>query len=713
MKKLSMTFGVLLAALLGGTCLCGFAPSPNGEVFISPEDPLCALEQIGGEYGLKDVRENFSLENCVEVAYGKVYRFAGTEKDVRLAVDESGKLLSVTLDDAAAEGETGGLPSLTVNTQQTDFNGDTVDVGVDLTDGVYTLGDPLRNIYVYHAHNGTGQFISDDERYHNTTGVFDEPIAITSYLNMIKVYDFYANGGVGKPFRGVDNSHDTVAGNAKANKESDIRLLIHYGVKEQNAHGWYEKYTNSAMVGVGDGLEDAYFYMLGRAADVMAHEYQHAITHFWVDFVQMNESGAIDEAISDMLGALAEGHELTDERFWQMGEDAVGAKEGGMRSIEAPEGEYRSSFNDLFPACHETHNHNMEGCDFGGVHYNSTVLTHAQYKMWKALPSFYTKEKIGQLWFSVIPLLGKSATFEDFKTALLTTAENLDFTEEALRVMKLSFLDEDIVSTHIVQFCDEDGSLLAEVTVKDGEEAVFPYPLPTKEADEQYEYTFERWSEDVTAVTDDMTVRAVYSETLRSYDVYFLDENGIVLKMETVPYGSAATPPATPPEKKGNAQYEYVFTGWDGDYKRITGETYLTAYFEQKIRSYSVRFLCDGVPKQESTLEYGTQIVPPDDLPEKEGYTFVGWYLDEQCTQKAEPFPTVTGDIDFYAKWTKAEEPTEPEPSEPSEPNEPSGPSEPQTPEEPAGEQSGCGAALSLPLIIFPLLLPLFKKRKE
>ncbi len=518
------------------------------------------------------------LVQTVEVAYGKVCRYERADGTAyALSFGKDGELLSAL--PYRASTSSSSPSSFTEEKEQTDVYGNKVKVPTEVSDGIYTLGDPLRNIYVYHAHNGTGQFLTDDLRYRNETGVFSEPIAITSYLNLINVYDFYANGGAGVILRGADGSHDTVAGNAKEKGESEIRLLIHYGVNEQNAHGWFDDSYNAAFVGVGDGRADGYFYQLGRAADIMAHEYQHTITHFNVDFFQMNESGAIDEAISDIFGALAEGHELTDEKFWAMGEDAAAEKVGGVRSMKDPQNGYASSFDDPFPSCTEKHDHNTAGCDFGGVHYNSTILTHAQYKMWEEMPSYFTRERIGALWYSLIPLLGERATFDDFKLAFLQSAENLGFEKRALSVIR----------KHL--------------------------GLPPLE-----------------------------------YTVTFLNADGTELYQTSVPEGGTAAYHGETPALPSTVQYDYAFDGWEGDLSDVDNDRTVKAKYKEVLRSYPVKYYSEGFLYQEAQTAYGEKVALP--TPEREGYTFAGWYLDEGLSESAEN-KAVDGEVRLYAKWEK------------------------------------------------------------
>ena len=69
--------------------------------------------------------------------------------------------------------------------------------------------------------------------------------------------------------------------------------------------------------------------------------------------------------------------------------------------------------------------------------------------------------------------------------------------------------------------------------------------------------------------------------------------------------------------------------------------------------TFTVTFDTKGGSAIESiTAVSGSVIEKPENDPERSGYDFKGWYLDEECTETVE-FPyTVTGDVTFYAKWT-------------------------------------------------------------
>ncbi len=57
------------------------------------------------------------------------------------------------------------------------------------------------------------------------------------------------------------------------------------------------------VYGDGDGTQ---FTSLSGALDVVAHELSHAVTEYTAGLIYQNESGAINESISDIFGTVAE-----------------------------------------------------------------------------------------------------------------------------------------------------------------------------------------------------------------------------------------------------------------------------------------------------------------------------------------------------------------------------------------------------------------------
>lgn len=121
------------------------------------------------------------------------------------------------------------------------------------------------------------------------------------------------------------------------------------------------------------------------------------------------------------------------------------------------------------------------------------------------------------------------------------------------------------INQYTVRFVGFDGAELSVQTVEHGKPAVLP-DAPIWEG-----HTFAGWSGDVSCVTGDMTVTALY--TTNPCTVFFVDWDGTVLDVQTVLYGGGAKAP-TAPERAG-----YRFTGWSSDFSRVTASTIVRAQY--------------------------------------------------------------------------------------------------------------------------------------
>jgi len=133
-----------------------------------------------------------------------------------------------------------------------------------------------------------------------------------------------------------------------------------------------------AMV-FGDGLPpgftlggQSYDYLAG-ALDVVAHELTHGLTDYSSQLIYMNESGALNESFSDILGTSAEFFYQTPgpglrQADYLIGEDV--ARPGGVRSMSDP-----GAFGDP-----DHYSRRVTGdSDNGGVHHNSGISNQAFY----------------------------------------------------------------------------------------------------------------------------------------------------------------------------------------------------------------------------------------------------------------------------------------------------------------------------------------------
>ena len=101
------------------------------------------------------------------------------------------------------------------------------------------------------------------------------------------------------------------------------------------------------------------------------------------------------------------------------------------------------------------------------------------------------------------------------------------------------------------------------------------------------------------------------------------------------------------PEKSGDAQYSYVFKGWDDGVTDADGNVTYTAQFDPVVNKYVVKFVLeDGTELQSSEVEYGTTPVY-EGTPEKAAddtytYEFTGWDAE---------IVAVTGEATYTARF--------------------------------------------------------------
>lgn len=525
-----------------------------------------------------------------------------------------------------------------------------LDIEYDELRRTYYLSDPVRNIYTYDSMNNESYGL----RYSSQTGQFDDPTAVSVFANAVKAYDFYTDeNNIGTELFGFNGKNDDVADNAEQNGEIPLRIYVHYGSGYENANCGYDSYSRSAIMFVGDGKPDGVLYEQGKSADVIAHEYQHAVTQFAADLVYLNESGSLNEGISDMFGALVEGHDPSEEEFWQIGEEVSPPPNDCLRSMKSRTGDQRYTVAEMVPPCNRPGNHDYHNCDYGGAHDNSTVITHMQYLAYEKMPDFFTREKIGNLWYATLCSLSSRATFDEFALQLLRSAQALGYGDEALGALRDSLYESGILQRgteddiHFVRFTAEDGTVLGEEVVRHGERADTPED-PEKAATPQYEYRFIGWSGDVSSVTEDLDLTPRYEDALRVYSVTYLDADGNVLKRENVFYGSFLLPP-DPPAIPGTDECDYVFDGWEGLPDAVTGDVVATARYRETPKYYTVSFVLNGEKYDEISVPYGESFVPPEP-----GEKFGGWYLDEGLTAPLSD-RTVTEDMTLYAAYRPQE----------------------------------------------------------
>ncbi|MBO6268113.1 MAG: CotH kinase family protein [Clostridium sp.] len=147
---------------------------------------------------------------------------------------------------------------------------------------------------------------------------------------------------------------------------------------------------------------------------------------------------------------------------------------------------------------------------------------------------------------------------------------------------------------HIVSYAyfyaDDGVTLLDSEAATDGSDVTYHGTTPTRESTMQYTYAHAGWSrtkgsETVDAdalknITADRKLYPVFTSTLRSHTITWVNSNNAVLKTESVAYGSTPTAPATPTDPSGDGN---AFLGWSPAVTTVTGPQTYTATYESPV----------------------------------------------------------------------------------------------------------------------------------
>jgi Zn-dependent metalloprotease len=206
----------------------------------------------------------------------------------------------------------------------------------------------------------------------------------------------------------------------------DLSGTVHFSQQYDNAY-----WDGEQMVfGDGDGV---LFNRFTISVDVIGHELTHGVTGATADLAYRNQSGALNESISDVFGSLVKQYALKQsaaEADWLIGAGllAKGVKGVALRSMKAP----GTAYDDPQLGGKDPQPAHIKGYlrttgDNGGVHTNSGIPNHAFYLAAVGLGG-NAWELAGHVWYTALTggALSSTATFAQFAQLTVTTAGELD-----------------------------------------------------------------------------------------------------------------------------------------------------------------------------------------------------------------------------------------------------------------------------------------------
>ncbi|MCS1351320.1 M4 family metallopeptidase [Mechercharimyces sp. CAU 1602] len=382
---------------------------------------------------VKEKKPKTKAKFSAKEAIAKAKKTIGFEKKTKFSIEKSDKVIYqddkgkyhlayiVTL--STLEGKNPGYYDVVVSARTLDVihqvnksnhaaetgtgvgvNGDRKSLNTYSSSGTYYLYDTTKPMYssnngvikTYTANQGSnlpGSYVTDSDNY------WTDGAAVDAHNYAGKVYDYYYQ-------KHGRNSFDGNGGS--------LISTVHYYSSEACPNNAFWDGTQMAYCD-GDGSQSK---DLSGALDVVGHEITHAVTERTAGLIYQNQSGALNESWSDVLGNLIENK--SDER-WLVGEDVwtPNIANDGLRSMSNPESNgYPSHMNDYrnLP--------NTRAGDWGGVHINSSIPNKAFYNF--VTSSGVTRDEAGKVWYRALTqYLTSSSEFMDARNATIQASTDL------------------------------------------------------------------------------------------------------------------------------------------------------------------------------------------------------------------------------------------------------------------------------------------------
>jgi Zn-dependent metalloprotease len=230
-----------------------------------------------------------------------------------------------------------------------------------------------------------------------------------------------ADPAVNEAYDGSGVTYDLYLDIFKRNSIDNNGLKLDSTVHYQK--GYDNAFWDGKQMVYGDGDEnlppaDRLFNRFTIAIDVIGHELTHGVTQYEANLAYWEQSGALNESLSDVFGSLVKQYQLketADQADWIIGEglftsNVIGV---GIRSMKAPGTAYNDPVLGKDPQPAHMKDYVKTVDDSGGVHINSGIPNHAFYVAAVELGG-YAWEKAGLIWYKTLTdKLQAKSTFQD------------------------------------------------------------------------------------------------------------------------------------------------------------------------------------------------------------------------------------------------------------------------------------------------------------
>ncbi|MCO4782767.1 MAG: M4 family metallopeptidase [Candidatus Cloacimonetes bacterium] len=307
--------------------------------------------------------------------------------------------------------------------------------GVDLTDGHthtfdveksggnFIMKDTARQLNVYNS--SKGRHSSDADGTWDSEGTSrktNQKAEVELYLNMARVIDYFK---------------DTFNIIWKDGRD-DVHATAHVRTNFNNAY--YSSWQGGFFFGDGSGDAKGFDY-LTKGLDVAGHEFTHGVIDIYMPLTYSGESGALNEHIADVFGA------MVDDKDWQMGDNITIGDKPALRNMKDPargnshlfvEGntydDWRKMMKDnnlkasIYPDRVKSKIICSSGQDNGGVHLNSSIFNKFVYLISTGNEiegDGLGRKLVANIYMRMMKakMLSRRASFIDFRDKFLVAAD--------------------------------------------------------------------------------------------------------------------------------------------------------------------------------------------------------------------------------------------------------------------------------------------------
>ena len=310
----------------------------------------------------------------------------------------------------------------------------TINITTSQSGSTFYMEDLTRRMGTFNMNNtgstttGTG---GTQSRYSGTDDVWsatNERAGVDAHYGAAMTYDYFKNAHGRNGINGSNGPGTTAA--AANSTISLVASRVHFGSNYNNAF-WY---NNTMSYGDGNGTSFTPLVTL----DIAGHEMTHGVTQYEAGLTYSNESGALNESMSDVFGAMVElyarGGTVTSDT-WKIGEQAYTPNTAGdaLRYMDNPHLAGNGGYTSDDDPDHYAERYTGTA-DSGGVHINSGIGNKAfhlaaaggtHHRSGVAVTGMGTTDA-AKIWYRALTIYMTSGTnFAGARTAMLNSATDL------------------------------------------------------------------------------------------------------------------------------------------------------------------------------------------------------------------------------------------------------------------------------------------------